>query len=75
MLNEDFRLMPKLLDMDFSCRDGLCAMSRTRRALSRELDRLRLGAWWPLVAFDVDDCAAYRVAAASAWGDAVGEAL
>lgn len=60
MLNEDLRFM---LDMNFNGRDA------------PELERLKFGACWPLVVEDVDDCAAYRAAAARAWADAAGDAL
>ena len=76
MLNDDFRFMPKLLPIDLSWRDWFCAISRTRRARSRELERLRPG--WetelPLVVVgEVEE--ARRTAAARGRDEAVGEVL
>lgn len=80
MLNEDFRFMPRLLDMDLSWRDWFWARSSTLRARSRELERLRDGPLIPLsplVAVDggeVVEDVARREAAARLRGEAVGEA-
>jgi hypothetical protein len=69
VLKEDLRFNPMLLDMDLSCFEELCAISRTLRALSREFDRLRLGT-------DVGEVRSARlVAATRARGDAVGGSL
>lgn len=62
--------------MDLSWRDWFCAMSRTRRARSRELERLKPG--WktelPLIVVgEVED--ARRAAAARGRVEAVGEVL
>ncbi len=76
MLNDDFRFIPKLLPMDLSWRDGLWAMSKTRRARSCELERLRPEgkAELPLiVVVEVED--ARRAAAARGRDEAVGEVL
>lgn len=75
VLNEDLRFIPKLLPMDLSWRDWFCAMSRTLRALSRELERLRLGMEWALVAEDWDVEDARRAAAARPREEAIGEVL
>ncbi len=76
MLNDDFRFIPILLPTDLSWRDGFWAMSRTRRARSRELERLK-PEWkpeLPLIAVgEFED--ARRAAAVSGRDEAVGEVL
>lgn len=74
VLNEDFKFMPRLLDMDFNCRDWFCAISSTLFARSRELERLRPAPLTPLVVNGGDADDANRTAAARLRGDAVGEA-